>query len=204
MGMSIHYRGTLNYLGEIDALVDELTDIAETLGWDYTTLDEDWSKPNTATVAFKKGKVNIGGHLPLKGVSLQMHGSCGSTPLYFDAEGHVRCPIGMTMIHDGEVPSEEAWVSVKTQERSCQTHVALVKLLRYLKKRYVCDLEVRDEGEYWDTGDRQKLEENMTLLNGKLQHLSATISSGRIGDLTGLSADEIASRIERLFANDKD
>ena len=43
----------------------------------------------------------------------------------------------------------------------------------------------------------------MTLLNGKLEHLSAAVTSGRMGTLTGLSADDIAARIERLFLNDE-
>ena len=88
--------------------------------------------------------------------------------------------------------------------KALQHQNQLIGLLKYLKKRYISNLEVSDESEYWDTGDRRKLEEDMRLLNGKLQHLSGAISSGRMGDLTGLSADEIASRIEQLFLNDED
>ena len=72
------------------------------------------------------------------------------------------------------------------------------------QKKYISDLDVSDESGYWDTGDRHKLEEDMTLINGKLQYLSSTISAGRMGDLTGLSADEIAARIEQLFLNGED
>jgi hypothetical protein len=66
------------------------------------------------------------------------------------------------------------------------------------------DLEVSDESEYWETGDRRKLEEVMSLLNRKLQHLCGAISSGSMGHLAGLSGDEIASRIEQLFPKGED
>ena len=48
----------------------------------------------------------------------------------------------------------EAWVSVKTQFDSPDTHIWIIGLLKYLKKRYIANLEVRDEGEYWETGNR--------------------------------------------------
>jgi hypothetical protein len=44
----------------------------------------------------------------------------------------------------------------------------------------------------------------MALLNGKLDYLSSALSSERMGDLRNLSADEIASRIERLFPRQQD
>ncbi len=92
---------------------------------------------------------------------------------------------------------------MKTQFSSPDTHVWVIGLLMYLKKHYIPDLEVSDESEYWDTGDRRKLEEDMDLLDGKLNQLSAAISDGRLGDLAKLSVDEIVSRIERLFQNDE-
>ena len=65
------------------------------------------------------------------------------------------------------------------------------------------DLEVSDEGLYWNTGDRQQLEDKMNFINAKLDSLSASISSGSMGDLSNLSADEIVDRIEKFFMDDK-
>ena len=200
MGMSIHYRGKLDSLLQVDLLVHELTDIAETMGWEYSTLDEDWSKPNTAAIELKKGKVNIGGHLPLKGVSIRMGEQGGSAPLYFDAEGYVRSPVVMTVIHAGDVAADEAWVSVKTQERSCEMHVAMVKLLRYLKKRYMSDLAVNDEGEYWDTDDEAALRKKMGFLADKAdQIMSALEQADQPEDLSNLSDTGMADRIEEII-----
>lgn len=201
MGVSLHYRGRLDETALLPSLCHEVGDIADSLGWPATTLDDDWSTPADATLK-NGGKVE--GHLGLKGIQITPHPDSEPLVLFFDRDGCLRSPMTMLMILDGTLQPETAWVPMKTQFSGPDTHVWVVGLLKYLKKHYISNLEVWDESEYWDTGDRRKLEEDMTLLNGKLQHLSATISSGRMGDLTGLSADEIASRIERLFLTDED
>jgi len=43
----------------------------------------------------------------------------------------------------------------------------------------------------------------MVLLNGKLEGLASGISTGRLGDMTGLSADEVASRIEQMLLSEE-
>ena len=201
MGVSIHYRGKLNDTAMLPALCDEVGDIADSLGWPATTLDDDWSTPPDATLK-NGGKVE--GHLGLKGIQITPHPDSEPLVLFFDRDGRLRSPMTMLLILDGTLQPETAWVPMKTQFSTPDTHVCVVGLLKYLKKRYISNLEVSDESEYWDTGDRRKLEDDMSLLNGKLQRLSGAISSGSMGDLTGLSADEIASRIEQLFLNDED
>jgi len=98
---------------------------------------------------------------------------------------------------------EEAWVSVKTQFASPEIHVWIVGLLKYLKKRYISDLQVSDEGEYWETGDIRILKEKMDLIGAKLDHISCELSSARLSDVSGLSAEQIASKIEQLLLADK-
>jgi hypothetical protein len=201
MGVSIHYRGRLDNAALLPSLRDEVGDIAHSMGWPSTTLDDDWSVPPNAKLD-NGGRID--GNLGLKGIQVIPHPDSEPLVLFFDRDGYLHSPMTMLMILDGTLEPEMAWVPMKTQFAGPDTHVWIIGLLKYLKKRYISDLAVSDESEYWDTGDRRKLEENMTLLNGKLQQLSATISSGRMGDLTGLSADEIASRFERLFLNDED
>ena len=198
MGVSIHYRGQLNDTALLPTLCDEVDDIADSMGWPATSLDDDWSTPPDATLT-NGGKVQ--GHLGLKGIQVTPHPDSEPLVLFFDRDGHLRSPMTVLMILDGTLKPETAWVTMKTQFSGPDTHVWVIGLLKYLKKRYISNLEVSDESDYWESGDRRKLEEDMTLLNGKLQHLSATISSGRMGDLTGLSADEIAERIEGLLMN---
>jgi hypothetical protein len=42
MGVSIHYRGRLNDIHLVSLLCDEVGDIARSMGWPSTTLDDDW------------------------------------------------------------------------------------------------------------------------------------------------------------------
>lgn len=147
---------------------------------------------------------NIEGCLGLKGIQFTPHPESEPLVLFFDRDGYIRSPIAMLMILEGNLQPETAWISMKTQFAGPDTHVWVIGLLKYLKKRYISNLEVSDESDYWESGDRRKLEEDISLINGKLQHLSSTISSGQMGDLAGLSSDEIAARIEQLFLRGKD
>lgn len=199
MGVSLHYRGRLNDTGMLSSLCDEVSDIANSIERPTMTLDDDWAvAPNAALC----GSV-VHGNLGLKGIQLTPHDNSEPLCLFFDREGFLRSPITMLSILDGTLEKKTAWVSMKTQFAGPDTHIWVTGLLKYVKKRYISNLEVSDESGYWDTGDRQKLESDMALLDGKLERLSSAVSAGRLGDLTGLSADEIASRIERMLMDEE-
>lgn len=200
MGVSLHYRGRLNDIGLLASLRDEVSDIADTMGWPTATLDDDWGVPPDAVLG-SDGVVH--GNLGLRGIAITPHANSESLALYFDRDGFLRSPTTMLLILDGPLEPRNAWVSMKTQFSGPDTHVRVTGLLKYLKKRYISDLDVSDESHYWDTGDRCKLESDMALLNGKLDLLGSAVSAGRLGDLTGLSADEVASRIEQMFLSDE-
>ena len=201
MGVSIHYRGRLNDIDLLPSLCDEIGDMARSMGWSSTTLDDDWAIPVDAKLV---GGGNIEGHLGLKGVQITPHPESEPLVLFFDSAGNLRSPMTVLTLLDGTLKPESAWISMKTQFAGADTHVWVIGLLKYIKKRYISDLEVSDESEYWDTGDRQALEADMEFINGKLNYLTSAISSERMGDLTELSAEEIASRIEDLFLKDED
>jgi len=197
MGVSIHYRGRLDDIGRLPALCEEVRDIARILGWPCETLDDDWSITPDAT--FNRDRSSIEGHLGLKGLQIAPHPESETLTLFFDRDGFLRCPMSMLLIIEGTLEPENAWVSIKTQFAGPETHVWVIALLKHLKKRYVSDLEVSDESGYWATGNRQELERKMAFLGGKVERLSSAIASSRLGDVTNLSANEIAARIEQLL-----
>ncbi|MEJ2053745.1 MAG: hypothetical protein P8X42_07475 [Calditrichaceae bacterium] len=151
MGISIHYRGKLKNLTDIDLLVDDFKDFAEIMGWEYRILNEDWSKTNTAKIKASEQITEIKGHLPLKGINLSLHPDCEALDLYFNPDGNLLSPISACLINEGEMDIEDSWVFVKTQYAPPDIHIAVVNLLDFLKNKYVPDLEVLDEGEYWET-----------------------------------------------------
>ena len=201
MGVSIHYKGRLDDTARLPVLCDEIRDIADTINWPSTTLNDDWLQAPDARLT---GGGRVKGHLGLKGIQITPHPDSEPLALFFDRDGYLRSPMSMLMMLEGSLEPERAWVSMKTQFSSPDTHVWVIGLLKYLKKHYIPDLEVSDESGYWDTGNRAKLEEDMALLDDKLNQLSGEISSGRLGNLSNLSADEIAARIEQLFMPDKE
>ena len=204
MGVSIHYRGLLNDATQFPVLSDELTDIANTMGWQSTRVEDDWGEPANARLVGSRNGARIDGHLGLKGVQITPRPEGESLSFFFDREGALRSPMSMVLILEGTLKPEHAWVSVKTQFLSPEIHVWIIGLLKYLKKRYISDLEVSDEGMYWETGDIDGLREKMDLIDAKIECISNELSVGRFADVTSLSADQIALRIERLLLGNKD
>jgi len=202
MGVTIHYRGTLDDPGSLDQLRRELADIGASMGWETNTLDDSWQEPPTARLEHRNGVATIKGHLGLKGITLHPGDNSESLSFLFDAHGCLRSYMDVIMRCEGQPVTDKPWVSVKTQFASPDLHVWIIGLLKYLKKRYMSDLEVSDEGEYWETGDREALVSMMQLINDKINWLSGELTSPQFADLAGLSAEQIALRIEQ-FLQDK-
>lgn len=202
MGVSIHYRGRLDSPNRLPGLREKLVGIATSMGWQYRILDEDWSIPANAVLEHCGRSAEITGYLGLKGIQLKPPGESESFDFFFDAKGYLLSPMNIILIQEGVLSPDDAWVSVKTQFLSPEMHVMIIGLLKYIKEHHLPSLEVKDEGEYWDTGDYRILEDKMRVIQEKMDHLSRELSSEYLGDMAGLSADEIADHIERLFHAD--
>ncbi|MFO7601948.1 MAG: hypothetical protein R6X27_19380 [Candidatus Desulfacyla sp.] len=162
-------------------------------------MDDDWSVPAAAVLEHSGRTSEIKGHLGLKGIQLKPPGESEALSFFFDSKGYLLSPMDVILVQEGALALYDAWVSVKTQFLSAEMHVMIIGLLKYIKEHHLPNLEVKDEGAYWETGDYQTLEDKMRLIQGKIDYLSRELSSGYLGDMAGLSADEIAARIERLF-----
>ena len=196
MGVTIHYRGTIDEPERIRDLQRELADIAKSMGWEHSIMDDDWTVPPDATLVHEQGAATITGHLGLKGISLLPGGGGEALSFFVDAAGRLRSIMDMIQQCEGRTAGDNAWVSMKTQFLSPDIHVWIVGLLKYLQKRYFSDLEVDDEGGFWETGDRAALVAKMRLLDEKMDELATGLKAESLGDLSGLSAEDIASRIE--------
>ncbi len=199
MGVSIHYRGRLNDVGQLNRLCEELADIADVVGWESTRLDDDWEQPVDARLHGSPTGARIDGNLGLKGILIRPGEGAESPSFCFDQKGDLWSPVSRALVLEGTLKPEDAWVSVKTQFASPEIHVWIIGLLKYLKKQYISNLEVFDEGKYWETGDIRILKKKMDFLNEKIEHISCGLSSSRFGDVAGLSAEEIAARIEQFL-----
>ena len=201
MGVSIHYRGKMADISTVDVLCDEMALVADKMDWTCTRLDDDWSKPTDATIEVTEKGSQITGHLALKGIAFSIHPRCESLRFFFDACGTLCDPVSMALINEGALKPEDDWIAVKTQFAGPETHVWIVGLLKYIQEHYLPGLEVRDEGEFWATGNHKTLKEKMNLINDKIDVISSELSRVTGSHLEKLSADDLVSMIEALILN---
>jgi len=199
MGITIHYRGKLDDLARLENLCNELADIAEWMGWKSQRLDDDWSELPDARLVYGSDITEIKGNLALKGIMIEPEAKLEDIEFYFDCDGNLRSIMNTVLICEGSLKPEAAWNFVKTQFAGPDIHIWVIGLFKHVKKHYMSKLEVVDDGEYWETGNRKTLEQKMRFIDSKIKLLSTELSSERFGNLSGLSADEIADIIEEIL-----
>jgi hypothetical protein len=88
------------------------------------------------------------------------------------------------------------WVSTKTQFAPISIHVAIIKLFRHLGQRYICNLEVEDDGGYWESGDVARLQERISKVERAMDRLETGL---RMATERGESAEETVQAIENII-----
>lgn len=137
MGLTIHYTGHLRSNHEITELISDVTDICVTIGWRMMPIHPS----------------NI---MPAKGLIITPEGS-ESIWLTFLANGMLydASHFIYTSNPENEKIDERQgrWISTKTQYAGLDTHLAIIKMFRYLSQRYFKLFEMHDESSYWETND---------------------------------------------------
>jgi hypothetical protein len=146
MGITIHYRGRLNDADRINEFMTGVARACHNLGWTYDRVTE---------------------HDPvIKGLIIHPSERCDPLAFLFSKAGFLLSPIQLT---SGKANAlAPAWVFVKTQFAGPEVHVRVVRLLKWVKERYISNLEVEDEGEYWET-------ENFAMLKRKMEAIATVI-----------------------------
>jgi hypothetical protein len=182
MGITISYRGSLKDINRVEDFEDRVLDLVLEFGgqariW-RTSSDND---PNRV----------------VRGIVLNLYPGQETTSLLISPEGWL---INLCEIEEAEKGqlAEPPWCFVKTQFGPVEGHVALIEMLTALKQEFLPNLEVHDEGEYWET-------RNLATLTAKMRHLQAAINALAEGlDHYGLSSEAaedqeiLAARIERI------
>ena len=178
MGLSIHYNGYIFNKQLLDSLIEEVTDICKILKWQSHTFDND----------------------EIKGVSFAPE---GSEPVFltFDHEGRLLSPWNIMVkgiYDDVQIPKEYLFTaSAKTQFAGMEAHIAIIKLLKHLSKKYLKDFTLIDEGYYWETDDEK-------ILTSQFEKFESAINIFRdaIKDLPAVpddTAESLSSRLEKLL-----
>jgi hypothetical protein len=174
MGISIHYKGKLNNTILLPTFIDEMEDISKDMNWKYHFLENDIFLPNTAKI--ENG--NISGHLPLKGISIKIHPKAENLDFYFDKNGNLRNLISACFSKEDEINPNSA--SIKTQFAPIEIHILIINLLKYIKSKFIANLEVIDEGDFWETGDKLLLQHKFDYLNSAFDKVAGLINEIQI------------------------
>lgn len=172
MGLSFYYSGRIRQYEKIDEMVCEVEDISKSLGWKCNIIDDD----------------------KLKGIVLSPEGS-EPLSLTFVPDGRLCSIISVIVNKPDDLFYYTAFT--KTQFAGPDTHIALMKLLRYLSDKYFSDIEVNDEGLYWGTWDKKILLEQFTKYNYALDAVKTALSEMKA--VHGETPQSFADRIEETL-----
>jgi hypothetical protein len=173
MGITIHYKGRIDEAAEVQDMYDALIDIADVMQWKHLFLRNE----------------------PINGLILDLGNKCEPVSFIFDEKGGLCNPLSVAVgTHDSS--AGDNWVSVKTQFAPQDIHVSVIKLLQFIKKRYIPDLEVVDEGQFWETGDRALLDENFAKVKAAIGKLAQTLASIEVPTSSVDTAEKLAEFLE--------
>jgi hypothetical protein len=147
MGLTIHFKGTINDIFLIEKLKEEIEDISISMNWKYNL----------------RGPKNSN----FSGISINIHPDCEWLSLVFDNNGKIVPPMEL---HFGEKGISD-YQFIKTQFAGVEIHLAVVNLLKYVQKKYIKNLEVIDESKYWDTGDKTHVLKYLKTVNKGINNI---------------------------------
>lgn len=175
MGVSIHFRGSIDRSENNDPLINELSEISSEMGWKYFVIDDI--------------------ELQLKGIIIQPHDKSEPLSILINANGKLTNLLYLVDKDDDRF--DYSLVSIKTQFAPVDIHITIVKLLRYIKKKYISDLEVTDEGSFWEKGDTDLLTEKTDFINDRINSIAGMISS--IPNSGSETPESLADKIEQYL-----
>jgi len=161
MGVTLHYKGKLRSLEIIDDLIQEVIDISVAKKWKYQIIENSEGHEFDSDFFYLRGIVT----------------------------GPENCdPICMTFLPDGRLvspmlcvfPKEEIerlltlddyYAFTKTQFAGAEQHIEIVKLLQYISSKYLEAWDCKDDSDYYDTGNSEKLEETMNMIDNAMTAL---------------------------------
>lgn len=201
MGVTIAFKGKLKSPALVENIIDDVEDICLTNNWWYRIINEEQPSSIPPSLAFDKDsetgevkRINIEGELGLKGISFQPHKESETIELFFDTEGVLR-PI-FSMIFKGESRVKYPWVFVKTQFAGVETHIKIINLLLYLRKKYFKKLEISDDGGYYPKRDEETLHQRLDIINNAIATLSDVFKNSEFSG----TPDQIMNQVQNALS----
>jgi hypothetical protein len=197
MGITIFYRGSIEDLSLTESIQQEVIRFCQSMNWKYHICNKDMSKPFNAKLIHTDKGAEIEGHIPLRGISVESDPDNETLSLLFNPEGKLSSFMHEILIHKGSITRDQDWLFVKTQFGTVDAHIAIVKLLQYLKQSYIPNLEVKDEGEYWETADKERLIARRGFIFGMMSQVGKSLASAKLGNVT--TREEFIQKIDEVI-----
>jgi hypothetical protein len=177
----IKYSGTMPDKDSIIKMEEELIDISQISGWAYELVAENF---NTLTSASRRGlpeRADLQGDLDdedlltlssadvyLEGIALQMDRESEPLKFTFDKNGKLAtisfCTTDTVGLNKKLTVKKYEFLYypyIKMYTPNADRHVQIIKLLDYMKKKYIKDLQVIDTSLFWETRDDEELKVKM-------------------------------------------
>jgi hypothetical protein len=170
MGLSINYSGSFKKETSLEAMIEEVKDIAEIYEWKYTI-----NKTRFPKNSFDKTEYNG----KLYGISFTPPNS-ETISLTFLSNGRMCCGVRLKYFGNSDNENDKMYLymlSSKTQYAGSTIHKIIIHLLKYLSQKYFKNFELDDEGKYWETGDEKLLEKNFKTYNDLVDGVAHSIKS---------------------------
>ncbi len=182
IGITIHYRGTLKDLTCVEDFEDRLLDLALDLG---------------GQARIWRSSPGVDPSRIVRGVILDQAPGQETTSLLISPEGWL---IGLMEIEDAECArlTDAPWCSVKTQFGPIDGHVALIEIFAALKREFFPDLEVMDEGDYWESRDIARLQQKFTFLQAAIEGLAEGLRRHGLSREAAEDPEILTQRIVRI------
>jgi hypothetical protein len=167
MGVTIHFAGRIRDAEALEVLLEAIWKSAQVHGWPAWRID---NESVTLKRVIDEEDVDYVG--PTRGIGMEPHPD--AEPLIFE--------------FDQDMFMQDY---CKTQFAGLVAHVQIIEFLRRIAPQFT-ELSVEDEGEYWETGDREVLAQHLTTIdsiiaeevrNNPAYQVAYRLPSGRIVDL---------------------
>lgn len=189
MGITIHYRGTIDRMEDTEEFEDRVIDIVHALGGQATV----WR--------------SFADHDPsrvIRGVMVEMAPGLETMSLLISPEGYI---INLYEIERAEQQpfGEPPYCYVKTQYGSVFGHIAIVHLLDALKGTYFSNLSVFDEGGFYEERNPQELARKMGVTTGSMQDFRSVYQNFGLTNEASEDPEIVLERVRRvaLLVNEK-
>lgn len=186
MGLTIHFSGSFNPNASLASMIEEVEDVAKTYNWPYHIFETEFEIKDLNTDTFNDNIYGIGFTPP----------GCDTVFLCFLSNGKMSSPVHLQLYGSltGEKDKEYLYYCfVKTQFAGYGIHMIIIHLLKHLERRYFKNFTVQDEGEYWATGDEERLKEIFIRYTFIIDSFAASLEANDRNE--GESTEEYIKRI---------